>query len=231
MHSLTLPAHITLIHATPLAIEPINAAFNMEWPNAVLTNVLDDSLSRDLERVGRIDDTMNARFAQLVAYGCSLATQGIVFTCSAFGPAIENARANIAIPVMKPNEAMFEQALTMANRLSGKIGLLTTFSPAARPMREELFDQAKAAGMTNIALSEVCAPDAFKALAAGDTERHDALIAKSACELAHCDVIMLGQFSMARALNKVTNTVKVPVLTSPQAAVRALQQTIRNNTN
>src|SRR4051794_34838959 len=36
---------VALIHATPLAVEPIQAAFVRHWPAAVRMNLLDDSLS------------------------------------------------------------------------------------------------------------------------------------------------------------------------------------------
>ena len=39
---------IALIHATPLAIEPIVNAFRRLWPQARTTNVLEDSLAPDL---------------------------------------------------------------------------------------------------------------------------------------------------------------------------------------
>src|SRR5689334_19257164 len=58
---------IALIHATPLAVDPIDAAFDAQWPDAERVNLLDDSLSVDRARgsvsASRIsfDDTVNDR--------------------------------------------------------------------------------------------------------------------------------------------------------------------------
>lgn len=38
---------IALIHTTPLALEPVRAAFERHWPAARRMNLLDDSLSAD----------------------------------------------------------------------------------------------------------------------------------------------------------------------------------------
>jgi hypothetical protein len=68
------------------------------------------------------------------------------------------------------------------------------------------------------------AEGAMKALAAGDTQLHDELIVKAAERLADCDVLMLGQFSMARAQAQVARALSKPVLSSPDSAVRALRR-------
>src|SRR5690606_28344591 len=95
---------IALIHATPLAIEPIGAAFSRLWPEARTTNLLDDSLSADLAAEGRLTDHMIGRFLTLARYVHGCGADAILFTCSAFGPAIEATAAAMTIPVLKPNE-------------------------------------------------------------------------------------------------------------------------------
>jgi hypothetical protein len=53
-------------------------------------NLLDDSLSADLARsAGGLDARMTARFVALAAYAIGTGAQGILFTCSAFGPCID----------------------------------------------------------------------------------------------------------------------------------------------
>ena len=102
---------ITLIHALKHSIVPIEASFARLWPDARLMNLLDDSLSADLARDGGLSAAMTERFLQLGRYAAGTGSDAILFTCSAFGPCIEAvARAHAPMPVLKPNEAMIEQA-------------------------------------------------------------------------------------------------------------------------
>src|SRR3981081_1806097 len=117
---------ITLIHALKHSIAPIEASFARLWPSARLMNLLDDSLSADLARDGGLTDAMTERFLRLGRYAAGTGSDAILFTCSAFGPCIEAvARAHAPMPVLKPNEAMIEQAAAKGRR----IGLLSSFPP------------------------------------------------------------------------------------------------------
>ena len=103
---------IALIHALKHSIVPIEAAFANLWPAATLMNLLDDSLSADVARDGRITDAMTERFLRLGRYAAGTGADAILFTCSAFGPCIEAvAREQAPMPVLKPNAAMIEQAV------------------------------------------------------------------------------------------------------------------------
>ena len=104
---------IALIHALKHSIAPIEAAFAQSWPQARLMNLLDDSLSADLARGGRgLDAAMHERFQRLAQYAVDTGAEGILFTCSAFGSCIEAAaRQHAPLPVLKPNEAMVEEAV------------------------------------------------------------------------------------------------------------------------
>ncbi|HEV7802448.1 MAG TPA: aspartate/glutamate racemase family protein, partial [Burkholderiales bacterium] len=108
---------IALIHATPVAIDPIVAAFKRLWPEARPTNLLEDSLAVDLAADGLLTDTMTERFVTLARYARGCGADAILFTCSAFGPAIEAARAALDVPVLKPNEAMLDEALAGGTRI------------------------------------------------------------------------------------------------------------------
>jgi hypothetical protein len=53
---------IALIHALRHSPPPVEAAFQRLWPEAVLMNLMDDSLSADLARAGRLTESMTSRF-------------------------------------------------------------------------------------------------------------------------------------------------------------------------
>ncbi len=212
---------IALVHAVRVAIQPVEEAFARLWPEAVRMNLLDDSLSRDRSRDGRLTPAMFRRFAALTDYALATGADGILFTCSAFGPAIEAAREGRKVPILKPNEAMFREALGLGSRL----GLLATFAPSVPSMEEEFREVARAAGR-EVELRSACVPEAMMALDAGDGATHDRLVAAAAPQLAGCDAVMLAQFSTARAHAAVAAALDCPVLTSPGSAVLWLRQAV-----
>lgn len=118
---------IALIHALAHSVAPIHQAFERDWPDVVRMNLLDDSLSADLARTRRgLDEAMHRRFMTLADYAVGTGAEGIVFTCSAFGPCIEAVAGRHAhIPVLKPNEAMIDEAA----RTGLRVGLIATFGP------------------------------------------------------------------------------------------------------
>jgi Asp/Glu/hydantoin racemase len=204
---------IALIHALKHSIAPIEAAFAQAWPEPRLMNLLDDSLSADLARDGKLTDAMTARFLALGRYATSTGADAILFTCSAFGPCIEAvARAHAPLPVLKPNEAMIEQAVTMGNR----IGLLSTFPPTLASMPAEF--------PASVAVVPKLAEGALAALDRGDRATHDRLIAEASRDLRDCDVIALAQFSIAATAPLVADATKKPVVTTPDSAVSKLKR-------
>jgi len=221
---------IALIHATPLAVSPINDAFKRLWPQAHCQNILDDTLSQDLAEEGRLTQEMIQRFMDLSHYSLRAGCEAILFTCSAFGTAIEAVAMTSGVPTLKPNEAMFQEALnlTVTDRPL-KIGLVATFNPSIESMSEELKDMASKQNIS-IELFTAFIPDAMKELANGNAQVHHDLIAKGAASLPVCDVILLAQFSMAAAQPTVCKGIlplTTPVLCSPDCAVTALKLAVK----
>jgi hypothetical protein len=183
-----------------------------------LAFLLDDALSTDLARRGTLDASLMQRIAALARYAMDIGVDGLLFTCSAFGAAIEAVAHTAPMPVLKPNEAMFEDALHAGTT----VGLLATFPPGLPSMEQEFIALATALGKA-AKLETAWVPGAMEALSAGEAEQHDHLIAATAPRLAHCDVGMLAQFSMARALPAVRQAIGAKVLTSPDSAVARLK--------
>lgn len=215
---------IALIHATAVAVDPIVAAFRELWPEARITNLLEDSLSADLATEGRLDANMVERFVSLARYVRGCGADAILFTCSAFGPAIEAAQRALDIPVLKPNEAMLDEALAAGTR----IGLLATFVPSIPALRAELEQMAQRKGLAVEVVTRAL-PDALAALHGGRVDEHDDLIAAAADALGDCDALILGQFSMASAARLIPARDGRKVLTSPASAVAQLKRLLRNS--
>ena len=214
---------IALIHALRDSMVPVWDAFTAGWPDANTFNLLDDSLSSDLAQEGALTDAITERFLTLGRYATNAGaigkkTDAILFTCSAFGPAIAAVKKDLDIPVFSPNEAAFEEALD----IGGKVGLAVTFPPSESALATELKDSAATQGQ-ELNLVTAVAGGALAALQSGDAARHDALIAATAEKMGDVSCIVLGQFSMARAAVEVEKRVSYPVITTPAAAVSRLR--------
>ncbi|OLP46376.1 aspartate/glutamate racemase family protein [Rhizobium oryziradicis] len=214
---------IALIHALEESVYPARNAFAHMWPEAFCFDLLDTSLAIDLADLGHLDQPMMQRFQTLADYATATTgkagqTQAILFTCSAFGPAIDAVKEKLPIPVLRPNEAAFEDALAIGSN----IGLLVTFGPSSAALEEELHAMAKQRGK-DIRVTTIVADSALAALKAGDGDRHDQLAVEASRALEHLDVLVLGQFSLARAADPIRGVISAPVLTTPGSAVAALK--------
>jgi Asp/Glu/hydantoin racemase len=206
---------IALIHALAHSCAPVQEAFEREWPECRLMNLLDDSLSTDLAAApDGLDAAMYRRFQVLADYAVETGADAILFTCSAFGPCIEAvAKRHSGIPVLKPNEAMIAEAM----RLGTRVGLVASFAPTLKSMPAEF----PAGSRVDCELAE----GALAALDAGALAEHDRLVVAAARRLQRrgCGAIALAQFSMARAAGEVEAAVPLPVLTTVGSAVAELR--------
>jgi aspartate/glutamate racemase len=198
------------------------------WPEITRMNLQDDSLSQDLAKTEAkapgtgLDATMHARFARLAQYAVDTGADAILFTCSAFGTCIEAAAKAQTIPVLKPNEAMIEQAAALlgtGGAMQGQLlGLLSSFAPTLVSMPPEF--------PKDIQLITELSEGAMDALNVGNTPRHDELILASAKQLVAqgAKVIALAQYSMAHCKPLVEQACGVPVLTTTDSAIAKLQR-------
>lgn len=202
---------IALVHVQMVSAPAMEAAFAEGWPEAEVVNVLDEAL---FTARARGDAHVRERFLAIARYVAGTPVDGVLFTCSAFGAAIEAVQRALApLPVMKPNEAMIEAAAVSR----GRVGLLATFAPTLESMPREF--------PPDVVARCAFASGAFDALNAGDAALHDQLVADAAVrELAACEVIALAQSSMARAAGAVALATGKAVLTTPATAVSKLRR-------
>lgn len=200
------------------AMDAAVRAFTADWPEARISNLLDDGLFAWVRETGGVVPGMYDVFRTLTRYIASRGADGILFTCSAFRECIDACIAEFDVPMLKPNDAMIEQALDAGSR----IAVVATVGPTIPSISAEIREMAAARGQT-VELVPYVVEGAFDALAGGDAARHDALVAARAREIEGCDVIVLAQFTLSRAVPAVAAVSKLPVFNSPGAAVAKMR--------
>ena len=210
---------IALIHAVATAIPPIRHAFKEGWPEAEISNLLDDDLMPAYTREGGLTPHITERICALALYAARTGADGILFTCSVFPQAEDLAKQLVRVPLLKPDEAMIAAALDAGHPDRGRGHQPaggTGGCRAARGGREDA-----RGGHTRRAIR---GRRRVRDRQRGDAATHDRMVVEAAERIAdQVDVLCLAQVSMALARAAVQAKVKVPVLTSPGTAVARLK--------
>jgi len=209
---------IGVFSAHPAAMAAAGDAFARIWPEARLHHLLDDAVF-DAVRQGRSHD---AAICDLLAghghYLQACGAAALLYTCSAFHDCLHGLGAGFPIPLVGPNDAMIDAALGMGSRLA----LLATVPDTLPSLRVEIRNRMRPQAEP-VQIDGYFVEHAFDQLAAGRPAEHDRLVAEAAARIGNADVVLLGQFSLARARPAVAARVSVPVLAAPDAAVEALR--------
>src|SRR5258708_2748647 len=112
-----MPRRIFLVHPYFPTMAPIDAAFKAAWPQAQTVNLLDESLYADVPADGTLSPSLYESVATLLRHCEKNGADGIVFTGTTFGPAVDAARAEIKVPVLRAEEAMADEAVGRGERI------------------------------------------------------------------------------------------------------------------
>jgi hypothetical protein len=216
-----MPTHpnVVLFSVHKDAMDAAVRAFASDWPEARISNLMDDGLFSWVREAGGVVPEMHDAFRTLVDYSIRRGAQGIVFTCSAFREVIDACAKAFPVPMIGPNEAMIEQALDAGSRFA----VMATVGPTIPSFSAEMLDVAAARGR-KIELVPYVVDGAFDALAGGDPARHDDLVAAKARTISGCDAIVLAQFTLSRAVPAVAAVSPLPIFNSPGAAVAKMRR-------
>ncbi len=215
------PPHVFLFSVHKDAMDAGVRAFATGWPQARVSNVLDDSLFAWIREGGTVVPAMYDVFRDYTRHMVKRGADGILFTCSAFRQVIDACIAEFDVPILKPNDAMIEKALAAGSR----IAVVATVAPTIPSISAEIEEMAAARG-TSVELAPYVVDHAFDALAGGDAVTHDRLVAQRAREIDGCDAIVLAQFTLARAVAAVRSVSDKPVYDSPGAAVAKIRDMV-----
>lgn len=205
-----------LIHTSATLVPVFAQLCKAKLPQVDTFNIVDDSLVRAIGARGGLKADIARRVAGYIASAEQGGADHILVTCSSIGPAVEAAAPFTAVPVLRVDQPMADQAI----RTGRRIGVIATLRTTLEPTADLVSRRASLAGRPIDLVSRLC-EGAFEALMGGDPDRHDALVAAALRELSgQVDVILLAQASMARVVDSLAQSERsVPILASPGIAI------------
>ncbi len=162
-------------------------------PAATLTHTLREDLLKDAEAAGRLTDEIAARTASALEALAAPGVDAVLLTCSTVGPGAARARA--AVPVLRVDAALAEEA----TRGGGRVVVLCAVETTVEPTRA-IFSEA--ASRNGAILDVRLVPGAWAAFRGGDAGRYHSIVAEAA-EAAFAEgaaQVALAQASMTGAV-------------------------------
>ncbi|EHQ30589.1 aspartate/glutamate racemase family protein [Mucilaginibacter paludis] len=208
-----------LIHTSATLIPIFQQLCKEYLPGVTTFNIVDDSLVRNIRERGELTPAISKRVADYVSSAEDSGADYILVTCSSIGAAVEAAAETAKVPVLRVDQPMADLAVQTGKR----IGVIATLSTTLEPTSDLVQRRAALAGKEIELTSQVC-EGAFEALMAGDSAKHDELVADVLRHLSKkVDVILLAQASMARVVDTLSEEDKiVPIVASPPNAIKYL---------
>ncbi len=209
---------LALIHTSMVFVKAetmMSDIFAEVMPDVELVNIVDDSLLPEVMAAGGITPAVQRRMTAYVKAAQETGADAVFSLCSSLGPAIDAAREEVSIPVVKIDDAMAEKAVEMAERIGVVATVATTLGPTVDLVKEKAAAKAK-----GVNVKEWLVKGAFELLMGGNKDEHDQQIYAAARELARdVEVIVFAQGSMTRLAPRTQEETGRPVLTSPQLGI------------
>ncbi len=210
---------IVVVHTSLVSHEELTRLFSEIIPEAEIRNIIDDSLLAEVSANGHITPGIVSRMCKYFENAQAIGADLIFNQCSSVGEAAAIAARTVSVPVLRIDEAMAEEAVSLGQR----IGVVATVGSTVEPSCNLVRSKALSAGR-NVEVIPYLVDGALDVLMREGRERHNALVMEAVRRCAReCDVVVLAQASMTVLLPLVSDFDK-PVLTSPERAVRRARQ-------
>jgi Asp/Glu/hydantoin racemase len=212
--SIGSPRHVVAFIHTVLSLAPtFNALASELTPGSEVFHIADESLLGVTRRTGSLTPQTKRRVLEYIHSAVEVGADIVVVTCSSIGPAVDASQDFVAVPIIRIDEPMADEAV----RLGTRIGVLATLPTTLGPTAELVERRGRAAGKNVEVVASLC-DGAFEAMSVGDHGRHDELVRKHLLEICReVDVVVLAQATMARALETLPeHEPGLPVLSSPR---------------
>lgn len=204
-------------------VPAVNRILGAAAPELDVIHIVDDSI---VPEIARSENAVTWRIRQRVlAYVLAARTAGaelVLVTCSSISEVVDEVRPFSEIPVLKVDEPMAREAVSIGTRI-GVIGTVaTTLGPTTR-----LITRVAGESHRGVHVRAVLCHGAFEALLQGEPATHDRLVQEAIEQVAGTvDVVVLAQVSMARVAETLQSPA-CPVLTSLESGVLAAVRQLR----
>ena len=214
---------LTLIHTAPNLKDTFNDLLSELAPDIQVRHVVHEELLKDALDAGALTADVRRRTAEAMLAEAASASPGVVLcTCSTVGPGADDARSLTAVPILRVDRPMAEEAVRGGTRIAVCATLETTMGPTI-----DLLEETAMRLNREVDLIPIVFEAARAKFIEGDFDRYVQIIADGLHRAADdADVIVLAQASMAPAL-ELCGDITVPILTSPRSGLAAAIEAVR----
>lgn len=208
---------IALISATTAAIRPAIQGLATALPDAEVWNLLDDRLLLDAQAAGSVTPALQARMQRLIDHAIAEGADAVLLTCSIYGQVAE--AADGSVPVLAPDAAAFDDVLAGG---FARIAVVASFAGALADSIHRLGAAAQAVGRSPELVGVEVAAAFAPAQDGDDNALAAALTAALRPQLDGVDAVLLAQYSLSPAQERLAAELGIPVFAGPQAAAARL---------
>ncbi len=209
---------VVMIHALAESIPPVRMAFQDEFPEAQVVNLLDEGLLADFQ--GHITPGLRRRMSDLICYSKDNHADAIGLACSVYAPVVDSARDLVSVPLVSSYGPVMAEAVAAGPR----VGIIASNDATIRDAERYLRSAAQEIG-TEVEPKARVADDLITVLRTQGGPAFERRLEEEVMGLApEVDVILLSQFSFASALNHLKQVSPVSVLSAPHSSARTLKR-------
>ena len=209
---------VVMIHALAESIPPVRLAFQDEFPDAEVINLLDEGLLIDFP--GNITPNLRRRMSDLICYSRDHNADAIGLACSVYAPVVDSARDLVEVPLVSSYGPVVEEAVAAGPR----VGVIATNE--ATMSDSEYYLKLAAKDMDReVQVIKRLATDLIQVLRQDGQVGFEKRLEEEVLAMApDVDVVLLSQFSFATALEHLRRVSPVPVLSAPHSSARTIKR-------
>ncbi len=209
---------VVMIHALAESIQPVRLAFQEEFPEAEVVNLLDEGLLIDFD--DELTPKLRRRMSELIGYSQDHDADAVGLACSVYAPVVDSARDLVDVPLVSSYGPVMADAVAAGSR----VGIIASVAATMRDSEYYLNLAAQEAGK-EVTIVTRLAEDLIAVLRAEGQQGFERRLEEEVLALApDVDVVLLSQFSFASALDHLRSVSPVPVLSAPHSSARTLKR-------